>query len=144
MQLYSHSLSLRIWHPDVEPSFISKALGMEPHRSWRAGDPRGTPKGSPLQGRNTESYWSADPFGYGWRPSTDDTVEDALAELINALRPHRDFLHSLVSGGGRVLVHASSQGWRNYAVELPPALLGQLADLGVSLAHDVYSVPQGA
>jgi hypothetical protein len=144
MQLYSHSLLIRIWHPNVEPSLISKALGMESGRSWRAGDPRTTPRGTPLQGRNAESYWSADPFAYGWRPSTDSTLEDALSELIKALRLHKEFLQNLVSGGGRVLVHASSQGRRNYAVELSPALLGQLAELGVSLAHDVYSVPQGA
>lgn len=144
MQLYSHALALRIWHPDVDPSSISKALGMEPRRSWRVGDLRATPKGTPLQGRNAESYWSADPFGNDWRPSTDDTVEDALAELIKALRPHKDFLLSLVTEGGRVLVHASTQGWRNYALELSPALLGQLSELGVSFAHDVYSVPQGA
>ena len=42
MQLYSHKLDFRIWHPTLDPDLVSRTLGLEVQRSWRAGDPRST------------------------------------------------------------------------------------------------------
>ena len=137
MQLYSHILNLRIWHPTLDPDLVSQTLGLQPQTSWRAGDPRQTPKGTSLQGVRTEGYWSTDPFSYGWRDSTDDQIEDALAELVKFLEPHREFLHS-ISQGGMIRIWVSSHSNRNFALELPPSLLAQLASIGATFVHDVY------
>jgi hypothetical protein len=137
MQLYSHVLNLRIWHPMLDPDLVSRTLGLEPHISWRAGDPRQTPKGTPLEGLRTEGYWSSDPFSYGWRDSTEAQIEDALAELVSFLEPHREFLRG-ISQGGMIRVWVSSHSNRNFALELPPSLLTGLASLGATFVHDVY------
>jgi Domain of unknown function (DUF4279) len=99
MQRYSYSISLRIWHPNITPEVISRALGVQPNRSWEAGKPRCTPKGTPLEGTYRESYWNADPFNRGEYSSTDDRAEDALLEVLQLLEPKKDFLQTLRSGG---------------------------------------------
>lgn len=137
MQLYSHILDLRIQHPTLDPDLVSRTLGLEPQRSWRAGDARKTPKGTLLVGVHSEGYWSTNPFLYGWRESTDAQIEDALEELITFLEPHRDFLKG-ISQGGRIRVWVSSQSLRNYAFELSPSVLSRLASLGATFVHDIY------
>ena len=140
MQHYSYALNLRIWHAALDPDSVSRTLGIEPQMAWRTGDPRMTPKGTPLMGLRNEGYWSADPFGYGWQSSADALIEDALDELIAFLEPHRDFLLG-ISEGGIVRIWISSQSIRNYALELPPHMLIRLGALGATLVHDVF---QGA
>jgi hypothetical protein len=142
MQRYSYSLALRIWHPDITPDVITHALGISPSRICEAGKPRSTPKGTLLEGTYRESYWSADPFDRGEYSSTDDLVEDALAEVLHLLEPKREFLLKLRSDGARVMVQISSFSGRNYAFELSPELMGRYASIGVSLAHDVYPCAQ--
>jgi len=137
MQLYSYILDLRIWHPTLDPDLVTRTLGLEPSIAWRAGDPRKTPKGTVLEGVRSEGYWSANPFSYGWRESTDAQVEDALEELITYLSPYEDFLRE-ISQGGAVRIWVSSQGNRNYALELPPSMLSRLASVGATVVHDVY------
>jgi len=140
MQLYSHILDLRIWHPTLDPDLVSRTLGLEPQRSWRVGDSRKTPKGTLLEGVRSEGYWSTNPFSYGWRESTDAQIEDALEELVTFLEPHRDFLKG-ISQDGAVRIWASSHSNRNFAFELSPSMLARLASLGATFVHDVY---QGA
>lgn len=137
MQFYSHVINLRVWHPALDPDLVSHTLGLEPQIAWRAGDSRKTPKGTLLEGVRTEGYWSADPFSYGWRESTDAQIEDALQELVAYLEPHRDFLMG-ISQGGAVRVWVSSHSNRNFALELSPSMLSRLASLGATLVHDVY------
>jgi hypothetical protein len=140
MQLYSHILDLRISHPALDPDAVTHTLGIEPLHAWRAGDPRQTPKGTPLAGIRAAGYWSANPFAYGWRDSTDTLVEDALGELLTFLEPHRDFLLAL-SKGGNVRIWSSTSGQRNYTLDLGPSMLSRIASLGATFIHDVY---QGA
>jgi hypothetical protein len=142
VQRYSYSIALRIWHPGIDPEEITANLGLKPKWTHTAGQPRRTPKGRPLVGKYAESYWSADPFDRGEYSSTDDLAEDALAEVLEVLAPHKGFLLSLRESGARITLQVSSFSGRNYAVELSPALLARSADLGLSIAHDVYPYAQ--
>ena len=137
MQLYSHILDLRISHSVLDPDAVTRTLGLEPLHSWRAGEPRKTPKGTLLAGTRSTGYWSANPFSYGWRDSTDALVEDALEELVTFLEPHRDFLVGL-SRAGNVRIWVSTSSNRNYALDLAPAMLSRIASLGATFIHDVY------
>jgi len=137
MQRYSYILDLRISHRALDPDLVSRTLGLEPHLAWRTGDLRKTPKGTVLDGVRLAGYWSANPFSYGWRSSTDALIEDALEELMECLFPHREFLNQLAESGS-VQIWVSSESDHNYALELPPRMLFRLASLGVTLIHDVY------
>ncbi|MFZ6641084.1 DUF4279 domain-containing protein [Undibacterium sp. TC4M20W] len=138
MQNYSYFLSLQIWHPNIDPSFITKRLGMKPEHANMFGTQRQTPKGRLLEGVYRESYWIADPFERGEYFSTDDMLEDAVAEVFDELTPHTQFLLMLREQGARLHLKASSFGKRNYALELSPQWMLRCAGLGLSFVHDVY------
>lgn len=142
MQLYSFTIALRFWHPTIAPEVISSTLGIEPSRHWQAGEARSTPKGTPIDGLRPESYWHAYPLWEGWRESSETEAEDALMQLLPRLLPHTSFIRSIISTGGRGLIHLSSYSAENYAVVLAPEILIQCSDLGLSLAHDVYPTEQ--
>lgn len=142
MQRYSFSIALRIWHPNIDPAVITGKLGLQSKHSATAGQPRQTPKGQPLAGTHAESYWHSDPFERGEYSSADEIAEDALAEVLEALRPHKQFLLLLREQGARLHLQISSYSNRNYTVELSPQLLAGCAELGLSVVHDIYPYAQ--
>lgn len=142
MQTYSFVVSLRIWHPFIDPDDISSKLSVQPSAHFRAGERRQTPKGQLLDGNWPESYWNADLLSYGECLSHNRTIETVVADYIETLRPHQPFLLQLRTDGGRVLIQASSHSKRNYALEFSPDMLSALCSLGVGFAHDVYPYPQ--
>lgn len=95
-----------------------------------------------LEGVYRESYWNADPFNIGEYSSTDNLAEDTLSEVLQILEPHKAFIQRLRDEGARILVQVSSFSGRNYAFELSPDLLAMYAELGISIAHDVYPYSQ--
>jgi hypothetical protein len=106
---------------------LSRQLGFEPSRSWRAGEPNISPLGRALEGYSTSSYSTA---------SID--LADALSACITRLEPHKSTLSDFVRAGGTVAIFI---GWfldRNEGETLEPALLGRLSQLGISLEFDVY------
>ncbi|AVJ29856.1 DUF4279 domain-containing protein [Achromobacter spanius] len=142
MQLYSFSLSLRIWHPTIDPDFITRTLGLEPKSSSMVGTPRQTPNGRPLGGVYAESYWWSDPFDRGGYLSADQIAEDILTGLLEVLRPHKKFLLLIQAQGGRSHLEINSFSKRNYSLVLPPDLLIEIAELGLCFVHDVYPYEQ--
>ncbi len=137
MQLYAHIIDLRISHPSLDPDVVTRTLGIEPQRAWRAGEPRKTSKGTKLDGVYPTGYWSSNPFSYGWTESTDNVIEDVLDEVIKVLEPHSEFLNK-ISKEGQVRVWISSQSNRNYTIELSSHALARLAAMGVTVVHDVF------
>lgn len=135
MNPYRCKISLRIQHPGANPADITSVLGVNPFRSWRAGEPRSTLKGTPLEGTWRDSYWTA-PVAEGRWPQ--ERLADAIAALLDQLAAHRDFLRQLRSNGGRVELFV---GWfleGQGGDVLGCALLGRMADLGIDLSLDVY------
>lgn len=60
MYPYRYSVSLRLFHPRIDPRVITDRLGKVPKHSWQAGTPRTTPRGDPLEGIHRESYLVAE------------------------------------------------------------------------------------
>lgn len=108
----------------------------------KAGEGRTTRKGRALGGLYAESYWHADPFDRGEYQSHEDAVEDVLFDVLDRLTPHKSFLLLLVDQGARAHLQVSTHSNRNYALELPPALLLLCAQLGLCLVHDAYPYPK--
>jgi Domain of unknown function (DUF4279) len=142
MQNFSFVITLKIWHPNIDPTHISTALEIVPHHHSRAGDARVTPKGRPLGGVYAESFWSADPFDHGEYQSREDQVEDIFMEVIELLVPKKAFLHSLHEQGATMLLQISTHSNRNYALVFPPDLLRQCSELQIGFAHDAHPYPQ--
>jgi hypothetical protein len=134
-----YAISLRLWHPSIDPEEITSALGLSPTRSWRAGAPRTTPKETPLEGANRETYWCAD-MGKGEWPGIN--LAAAIARSVDVLTPHRDFLRHIHAESGRSEFFV---GWffeGNSGDQFDAALLAKLADLQIGLALDIYPPDQ--
>ena len=69
-------LSLRIRHPSIDPDEISRALGLEPEHSFKAGASRG-PRSS---GHHTQTYWLAPASVESWSDPFEPSFLATIAE----------------------------------------------------------------
>lgn len=142
MQPYEYSVSLRVFHPSAEPSEITRELGMEPRRTWKVGDPRATPTGTPLPGTYAESYWYTKLCSLV--ASSAESLESALLRLVGGLRNHEQFFLRVRRDGGRAEFYVGVNGPRSYGFEFDPVLMTELASIGLTLSLEVYAVPQNS
>jgi hypothetical protein len=134
---YRHSLSLRARHDTADLSIILQTLEMPAARIWKAGEPRLTPKGTPLEGIYDASYCSIK------LPLKDD-LPASLMLAVDALAKHWTFLEELREGGVKL---AFSIGWfsegQSSGDTLDLDLLQKIADQKISLELNFYA-PDGA
>ena len=141
MKPYRYGISLRVFHPTIDPDKISRELGLKPFRCWKAGEPRTTPIGTPLKGNWAESYWCSKQLIRGALPRG-QTLPAAISKLLDRLEPYKTFFHRIRVGGGRVELDV---GWyfpvRGGDV-FDYALQARLAKLKIDLSLDIYPPDQ--
>jgi hypothetical protein len=139
---YSYAVSLRAWHPSIEPDVITSAFGIPPKRTWRAGDARTTPKGTPLDGHYKETYWYADLVSREGGSSEACCFEEWLASLLEKFARYSDFIATLRASGGKAELFIGLFGDRNFGFVLPPRIFRALSDIGLALSFDIYPDPE--
>jgi hypothetical protein len=82
---YHFRISLRVRHPSVAPEKITEAVRIEPKHSWKAGEPRQTPTGTPLTGDNRDTYWTAEITAGRWPLGVNEAIHDTLKSLVTDL-----------------------------------------------------------
>lgn len=129
-------MTFRVRHPSMDPHEITVALGWEPKRAWKAGEPRTTPVGKPLTGANSNTYWYT-VLCQGDASSFKLSVE--LDRVLDRLAAHRTFLQRVRAEGGSseffigwFLESQAGQTFRH-------STLAKMADLGIDLALDTYA-----
>jgi hypothetical protein len=142
VQQYEYKIALQLWHPSIEPDVVSRSLGLESQVSWRAGEAAETPAGTPLGFDRKQSYWYGGVEALSWRSSDEVPAERQLETLIAHLAPRRDFLQQFGREGGRAIVGISLHGCGNYGLVFSPDTLRKCAELGLSLATDIYEARQ--
>lgn len=138
MQNYHFRLSVRVWHPSMEPELITRALNLAPNRQCRVGDPRSTPRGQRLDGLYAETYWYADLDDDAPINSNEKCLEDAVSEAVSRLQSASGFLQSVRESKGRAELFVGLYGRWNYGLEFSPELLANVAGLGLALSLDIY------
>jgi hypothetical protein len=141
---YGYDLSLRFFHPSIDPAVITAALRLKPSRAWRAGEPRSNPLGQPLRDTNgsplkevwRDSYWVA-PISKGGN-SVDKPLHSAIGEALDRLLPHRKFIHRMRLEGGRSELFIGWYFESNSGDVFDCDLLARLADMKIDLSLDVY------
>lgn len=133
---YRYAISLRLFHPDDALGQASYIFGINPSNSWIVGRPRKTPRGEPLDGVRSESFWTARLLE---GTSQDRGLSAAIAQALSRLARGRDFLKGVSDSGGRAELFI---GWffdhGSSGDVLGHALLRSLADLRIDLSFDVY------
>ena len=132
---YGYMISLRVRHPSLDPSEITSALQLNPDRTWRAGEPRTTPKGAPLKGVYSKTFWTRTFVEGEFR---DKELPAAVGEIVDQLLPHRGFFERIRSEGGAAEFFV---GWffnRQSGGTFDSDLMSRIADLKIDLSFDVY------
>jgi hypothetical protein len=135
---YHFRISLRVRHPSMDPEQITEALGIKPKHFWKAGEPRQTPKGTPLAGSNRDTYWTAEIAAGRWPLKVNEAIYDILRRLVR----HRSFLHHIRAEDGAVELFV---GWffENQSGDvLTHQCLALAGDLQIDLSFDIYSPEQ--
>lgn len=133
MHTYKCDVSLRVYHPTIDPERISQELGISPGRKWVAGTPRATPAGQALEGVYEYSYWVVRMV-----PKAGQTLPEFLAAIIVKLEAHKGLLNEITGTGGRLQLYISFFVSKNAGEIMDWELLWKLAQLRLSLAIDIY------
>jgi hypothetical protein len=128
-----YTIGLHIKHPEISPDAITAGLGLTPQYSWRRGEPCRTPTGTELGGFRKETMWHHLTKEEGRR-----YFFESLRGFVDRLRPNRDFLAQLVSGGGRVTLLIHLAGDVNMGDDLEPETLRLMSELGIALSVEVF------
>src|ERR1700743_545340 len=92
---FEFSVSLRVRHPTMDPARISAGLEMTPKYSWKVGDARQTPKGTPLDGNNPDSSCS-----FEIAKGADGELTECLRVAVSKLETQASFVRELRTTGG--------------------------------------------
>lgn len=130
-------VSVRFFHPQIDPSEISATLGIVAKHGWRAGDQRSTPKGTRLPGKRLESYWCGD-----LAAAPDESLADLLERWVKILRPHAEWLAEVRHSGGRVEFYLALIGTQNAGDSVPSGALAEIGKLGIDLGIEIFSTSQ--
>jgi hypothetical protein len=139
MNAYRYTISLRIRHPSIDVAEIASNLSREPFRSWQAGEPRSTPKGTPITGVNSETYWTT---RVAEGDSSSAVLSVVLLGLVADLARHRMFFERLRREGASIELFVGWYFGGNSGDIFGFDLLAKLADLKIDLSLDVYPSDQ--
>jgi len=134
----SYNIVLLIKHPSIDPKIITEQLGLMPFRCWRFGDPRLTPKGTPLVGLWKNSSWSWQLRGKGKR-----AFFESVNSLVVELESHSKFLSDLVLDGGNICLIVNLDGKTNIGDVLSWQAMEKLAGLKIDLGIEVFPNDRG-
>jgi hypothetical protein len=124
---------LLIRHPNIDPGLVTAALGLKPHRAWKAGEPRFTPKGSPLPGTHRMSCWN-----HVFRYEGSKGVACQIDSILERLLPARQLLREIVDTGGMAQLYLQLPGDQNLGDELGWKTLGKFVDLRLDLSFETF------
>jgi hypothetical protein len=141
MSDYEFMMSLRIRHPRIDPAEITRALGIEPLHSWRAGDLRRDSAGGELGGIYRESYWTGRLMRMPALAQDHVNVENEIAHTLGTLRRCFDFLEALKVEGGSAELNVSLYAREEFRLEFLPDSLALLGRLGLAVALEVKPNP---
>jgi hypothetical protein len=124
-------LSIRLWHPKVTLSELTRRIGLEPDVSSEVG----TPRRGPGQRLSKETCWFLTLVD--WKEDNDLNAALALANLWIAER--RDAITWFRDIGGTITYYISmSMG--EYGVQvLTPDVLGECVAFGVEIGFEIFA-----
>jgi hypothetical protein len=133
---FEYRASLHVDHPSIEPDVISRSIPLEPTRFHRAGEPRRTPTGQPLEGNYPSTHWFAE------LPTRDgEDLSGFLAGMTRTLEPAATFLQQIAAEGGRTECFLGVFAFALCDQLFPAEQLATLGKLCVDLRIDYYGVP---
>jgi hypothetical protein len=125
-------LCLRVCGDDLDPDAVSRALGCQPSRSQRKGQPVLCSTGEVKRMARTSSWLLYHPI------SEEATVAEAIHALLLSLPDDRSVWASLTSRFAVDLICDLTVRCVNRGFELPPEALALVAERGITLGFDIF------
>lgn len=133
MSEFDYKVSLRIFHPSIDPDELADIVGIEPSVKWKANSLRSTPKGKLLEGVYENTYCSFE------LPQTHQIeLSEFLKKCNNRLESCKKSFHDILKTNGEIEYYIGWFSQKNSGEIFDLELLGQLVNLGVKLSIDVY------
>ncbi len=136
MAEYSYSIRLRVTHPTMDLDAVTDALGRSPEVIWKLGEPRRTPKGTPLPGIYKTGFWTARLLDGA---STRQDLGSALETALDLVAAGSSLFSEIAATGGSAEFFI---GWffdeGSSGDVLDHRLLAKLARMSINLSFDVY------
>jgi hypothetical protein len=149
-------LSLRIRHPSLDPSELSRELRIEAVHSFRAGDPRPSRSGLTPASVHTESYWlgALNPAGPGGpalslpEPFVEVAGRRMWATAANSLgwalflnarhffTAHAETLRRIRQEGGQIMLLVTLSPGEVSGFTLAPDVGRVLSELGIAIEFE--------
>jgi hypothetical protein len=126
-------ITLLIRHPTLNPDMVTSALALQPHRSWKSGESRFTPKGQPLPGNHTTSSWNH-VFSYSGK----EGFSAQICSILDHLAPQKTLLRKIDRTGGRTELYLKLPGDQNFGDELTWDILERFAELRVGFSLETF------
>jgi hypothetical protein len=150
-------LSLRIRHPSMDPTAISKELRIEPEYAFRAGQPRASKSSVAPAAVHTESYWLAPLDPWSWfgilpfqqppgKAIPQDIIDYAVTRnLTGAIglcavrleKSHAPLLHTIRSEGGEISLLVTLSPSAVDTFSLPLQISRTFGELGITLEFEI-------
>lgn len=129
------AISLRIFHPDINPKVITARLGLFPTISSMKGQRRRTPQGDLLIGKYEKSNWNCRLI-----VNPKKTIAENLSKFLTLLEKKESAMVDLADLGARAefFIGIFLEG-ENFWEEMDWKLLERLARMRISLSLDIYS-----
>jgi hypothetical protein len=138
MSMYEFTMSLSIRHPNMDPTRITEALGIEPQHSWRAGEQRCDPSGTQLEGAHRDSYWRGRLIEDPRLSAGQFSVESLLDQALSQMRRSQPLLDELHAGGGMAQLHVNLFVREDLRLDLSADVLAAFGRLGLAVALEIH------
>jgi hypothetical protein len=125
-------LCLRVCGDALDPDAVSRTLGCQPSRHQRRGEPVLSPNGEVKRVARTGSWLLDYPAG------ANATVGEAIHALLGSLPADLSVWASLAARFTVDLICDVTVRCLNRGFELPPEVLGLLAQRGITLGFDIF------
>jgi len=139
MEPYRYCLTVRIFHPSMNPDEITENIGIEPDTTRMVGDQRINPKGKLLEGVWPKSLWAYQPHKEERLFSNDQYLEDYISDLTNELSMHKEYFSYIVDTGGKIEYFVGLFSEYSIGSEFNPDLLRIMGELNIGLSLDIYA-----
>jgi len=155
MSPHEFSIALRIRHPSIDPTAITRKLGVAPQHAWRAGEPRTIEEGEVGSAFYRETYWVGLLPPRPWTPTIGPFVPATSARVVEAARnvaTHPQvalyftllqmkraagFWREFAEQGGTIDCLVQVHRAERFQLDLSQALLVALVELKITLSIEV-------
>ncbi|OYQ09036.1 hypothetical protein B7R77_18745 [Ralstonia solanacearum K60] len=138
MHKFKYAVSLRFFSKSADLAEVCSQLKLSPKWLNKIGEPRMSPKGTPLGGVYDCSYCSVI-----FKPHAEEELHETLERVVADLMRHKDIINAVRRDDGRAEFFIGWYSAGNTGDTFDSELLKKLGELEIDLAFDVYGEDVG-